>query len=590
MTHTSAETTQHDMDIYTLTAADLNSRCTGLLDASRKFAEQYSGSMYTLPPQQIAYALHQFGNLKSLAMFLDGATAASAATAIDDATGRDQRAIVEAALGEFDELTEFVDGEWLRLSDRDAGLLLGHEALHEQAHYLATVRSTAGYTLPEPAEAAIAARESAAKTAWVSLYYQIIRSLRPVVRGGQHPFETVRSWLESDDRELRSESLSGIYDSLEPVSPILARCLDTLVADQLAIDALRGLPHPRAERDLTNELPSQAIDRMLDITRQNYDVAQRWFAHKAQLLGLAQLGFEDARAPITPVPPIPYGTAVEAVTDTFDALAGWAGDIVRTMFSQGQVDAEARPGKHPRAFCQSRGPKDLPFVLLTYLGSAGDVLSLAHELGHAVHFIVAGRRRDGLTFEAPVPLNEILPALAELLVCDMMIRNESDPCLQHVWAAKQLETCFETIFLSTALTEFETRAHQLRDAEGVLTDTRIRELWTECGNAYYGPNVRLPDRWGLHWMLIPHVIHERFYSYAYIFARLIGLKLYADYNRDSDAFREKLLLVLSGGGSAPPADQLSIVGVDITDPDTWQAAISDLTAMVDRLLRRTGPA
>lgn len=140
--------------------------------------------------------------------------------------------------------------------------------------------------------------------------------------------------------------------------------------------------------------------------------------------------------------------------------------------------------------------------MLTYLGATGDVLSLVHELGHAVHFVVAGRRRDGLTFEAPVPLNEILPALAELLVCDTMIRRESNPGLQHAWAAKQLETCFETIFLSTVLTDFETRVHQMRDTEGILTETRIRELWTECGKAYYGPAVRLPGRWGLHWMLI----------------------------------------------------------------------------------------
>ena len=590
MTRIPAETTQRKLDIHALTTADLRSRCIGLLDACRGFAEQYSGLMYAQPPQQVARALREFGKLQSMAMFLDGATAASSAAAIDNPAGRDQRAIVEAALGEFDDLTEFVAGEWLRLPDHDAGLLLGHETLHEHAHYLATVRSAAGYTLPEPAEAAIAAREPAAKTAWVSLYHQVIRALRPVVRGEPHPFETVRSWLESDDGELRSESLSGIYDSLEPISPILALCLDTLVADQLAIDALRGLPHPRVERDLTNELPSQVIDKMLEITRRNYDIAQRWFAHKARLLGLAQLGFEDARAPITLMPLIPYGTAVQAVADTFDAVAGWAGDIVRAMFSQGQVDAEARPGKHPRAFCQSRGPRDLPRVLLTYLGSASDVLSLAHELGHAVHFILAGRQCDGLTFEAPVSINEILPALAELLLCDTMIRYEGDPGLQQVWAAKQLESCFETIFLSTVLTEFEIRAHQMRDAEGVLTDTRIRELWMKCGEAYYGPDVRLPDRWGLHWMLIPHVIHERFYSYAYIFARLIALKLYADLMKDPGAFREKFLVLLSSGGSASPADQLSIVDIDITDPDTWNTAISDLAAMLDRMLRRTGTA
>ena len=182
------------------------------------------------------------------------------------------------------------------------------------------------------------------------------------------------------------------------------------------------------------------------------------------------------------------------------------------------------------------------------------------------------------------------PALAELLVCDQMIQSQSDPHQQDAWAAKQLETCFETIFLSTFLTDFETRAHELRDAAGELTDARIRELWEECGKAYYGPGVRLPERWGLHWMLIPHIIHDRFYSYAYIFARLIGLKLYADYQKDSRAAAENLLMLLSAGGSASPADQLAGLGIDIADPGTWHSAISDLAAMTDRLIQRTRPA
>ena len=397
------------MDDCSPIPADLDNRRIYLLDACREFADRYSGSMYAQPPQHVAAALRRFGELQGLAMLIDGAAAVSAAAGIGDPADASQRLITEEALGEFDQLTEFVDLEWLRLPAHEADLLLGHEALRDHAHYLATVRSAAGFTLPEPAEEAIAAREFAASTAWVSLYYQIVGSLRPVVRGEDRRFETARAWLESEDRDLRSESLAGLYDALEPTAPILARCFDSLVADHLAIDELRGLPHPRTGRDLANELPAEIIDAMLELTRHNYGIAQRWFAHKAPLLGLAQIGFEDSRAPITPMPQIPYGSAVRAVTDTFDALAGWAGEIARSMFSQGQVDAEARPGKHPGALCQSRGPGELPCVLLTYLGSAGDVLSLAHELAHAVHFVVAGQQQDGLTFEAPVPLNEILP-------------------------------------------------------------------------------------------------------------------------------------------------------------------------------------
>jgi oligoendopeptidase F len=367
------------------------------------------------------------------------------------------------------------------------------------------------------------------------------------------------------------------------MAPVLSQCLDSLVADRLAIDEVRGLPHPRAERDLTNELPSAAVDAMLAVVEENYRLPQRWFARKAELLGMDRLGYAHMRAPIAEGPRIPYPVAVRAVTEAFDGLSPEAGRMVRDLVEGGHVDAEPRAGKQPGAFCRSLGPGRPPRIVLSYFGTVEDVVSLAHEMGHALQFTLAGRTRNGLTFDAPLALNEIAPAFTELLVQDWLIDNEDDPTTRELLAAKRVDNAIDAIFMSTFLTRFETSAHRARAEGGALTDARIRQLWTECGRRFYGPDVELPERWGLHWALVPHVTHERFYSYTYTFARLLGLDFHARYRRDPAGFRPRFFELLGAGGTAGPTEQLAALGVDLTDPDTWRGGIAHFEALLEPL-------
>ncbi len=573
-----------DSSVYTIEDADLDLRCAALLDRCRGLADLYQGALYSRPAGEIAVALAELGELRSQALCLDGMTAAAVAVASGDIRAIDRRARAEAVMDEMDELVQFAELEWLTVPDHRAKDLLADAALQEYRHFLEVVRSVVDYSLPEEAETALAAREPAATTAWVALHNQVTEGLRPAVRGQPQSLEDARRWLECDDAGLRADALTAIFDALEPMADVLAHCLDTLVADKLSVDALRGFSHPRSERDLENDLPSQVVDDMLGIAEQHYELPQRWFARKAELLGMDRLRFEDMRAPAGPMPAIPYDSAAQAVIEAFDGLAGWAGDLVREMFSAGHVDADPRPGKRGGAFCRSLGPGKLPCVLLSYYGTVEDVVSLAHELGHAVHFSVAGRYRDGLTFDAPLALSEVAPALAELLVYDRLIEREQDRRIRRLLMAKRAEGTLESIFLPTFLTRFETRAHELRAEGSTLTDSRIRGLWAECGRQFYGPGVQAPDRWGLFWAIVPHLVHERFYCYSYVFARLVGLGLYAAYTHDPHGFPERFHQFLRCGGSAAPAGQLALAGIDITDPGIWRAGIDQAAALLDPLL------
>jgi oligoendopeptidase F len=565
-------------------AAQLRERCAELAADCATVARRHDGVLFTRAPGDIAAALDEVAGLRATVLHWDGHQAVELARDQGSATLHDLRLLTAQAAEAVDELMQVLERDWLALPDPDAEKLLAEPDLRPYRHYLASVRSLAPYLLGAEAEAALAARENAANAAWVRLYYQVTGALQPVVLGEPCSMEKARSELELGDHARREASLDAIYVALEPVAPVLSTCLDSLVADRLAVDDVRGLPHPRAERDLTNELPSAAVDDMLAVVEESYDLPQRWFARKARLLGMDRLGYAHMRAPIAASPHVPYAVAVRAVTEAFDGLAPEAGDMVRELIAGGHVDAEPRGDKQTGASCRSLGPGRPPRILLSYFGTAEDVVSVAHEMGHALQFTLAGRVHNGLAFDAPLALNEIAPAFTELLVQDWLIAREEDPAIRRLLAAKRVDTAIDAIFMSTFLTRFETRAHRMRAEGGVLTDARIRALWTECGTAFYGPDVEMPKRWGLHWALVPHVTHERFYSYTYTFARLLGLNLYSRFRRDPGGFGPGFLDLLSRGGTAGPAEQLAELGVDLTDRDTWRRGLAQFVELLEPLM------
>jgi oligoendopeptidase F len=563
---------------------DLRQRCADLIQECETQAAAPGGAFFAGSPAEIAVKLDAIAERRATALSWDGHCAVELALDQKEPALHDLRLLVAGAADAVDELLLAVETEWLTLSADAAAQLLAQPALSPYRNFLTGVRTLAQYALNDTAEAALAARDPAANAAWVELYYTVTTALRPVVNGEPVTLEQARSELERGDAARRERSLAAIYDALEPVAPILSHSLDSLVADRLAVDTVRGLPHPRAERDLTNELPSAAVDDMLAVVAEHYELPQRWFARKAALLGMDRLGFAHMRAPIGPGPQIRYPEAVQAVTEAFGGFAGEAGAMVRELIAGGYVDAEPRDGKQPGAFCRSLGPGRPPRIVLSYFGTVEDVVSLGHEFGHALHFTMAGRAQNGLTFDAPLALSEVAPAFTEFLVQDWLIEHEPDPDVRRLLAAKRADTAIDAIFMSTFLTEFETRAHQLRAESSRLTDARIRELWTSCGRSFYGPAVELPARWGLHWALVPHVTHERFYSYTYAFARLIGLSLNAAYRRDPDSLRPRLLHMLSLGSSVGPAEQLAALDIDLADRGTWYSGIARFAELLEPLL------
>jgi oligoendopeptidase F len=567
-----------------LLGLDVRPRCAALAKQCRMLSERIGTDLFTRPAQSVAEVLTEIAGLRTQVLHWDGHYAVQLASGHPEPEDQDLRLLVMSAAEAVDDLLLAIRQQWLAVPADKADLLLAEPSLTAFRNYLESGRPLIPYILSDQAEAALAAREYSASTAWLELYYRTSAALRPVVDGAAVSLAQARSSLENEKAGLRERSLAAIYDALEPMAPLFGQCLDSLVTDHLAVNALRGLPHARSDRDLTNELPSAAVDNMLDAVEANYGLAQRWFSRKARLLGADRLHIAHVRAPLGAGSQILYQDAIHLVAEAFGGFADEAGDLVYTMVEAGLVDAEPREGKQPGAFCRSLGPGQPPRIHMSYFGTVNDVVALAHEFGHALQFTLAGRRCDGLTYDAPECLAEIAPAFAELLVYDWLIAHEPDPRVHESIAAKRVETSIDAIFFSAFLTRFEARAHYTRAGGGVLTHIRIGELWAECGRQFYGPDVDLPERWGqLHWMLVAHIMHERFYAYAYAFARLVGLHLYAAYLQDPAGFRPRFLEALSLGNTVTPAGQLAALGIDLNDPATWRNGLDQFAGLLEPL-------
>lgn len=575
-------------DADSLLGEEFRIQCARVTRKCGSLADRYCGAFFSRPADEIANLLREVAELRSKAACLDGQQAARQAGDQADSQLHDSQLVVDDVSAAVDELLQLVEQEWRALAEEKAHALLADPALRPYRHYLASAWALASYTLEEQAERAVAARDSTAEWAWVNLYHRIMTSLRPVVNGTPLSIERARNALELEEATLRMRSLEAIYDALEPMADVLAHCLDSLVADRLAMSELRGLPYARAERDLTNELPAAVVDNMLTVAEQYYHLPRRWFVRKASLMGISRLKFADTRAPIGRYPYIPYASATQVVAEALTRFTPAAGRLVREMTARGLVDAEAREAKQRGSFCWSLGPRKPPRIMLSYLGTIEDVISLAHEFGHALHFTLAGHEQNGLTFDAPLALNEVAPAFTELLVIDWLIENEPSEANRLVLAAKRADSAIDAIFGSVFLTQMETRAHEIRAAGSILTNDRIQQLWSECGGKLYGPDVELPSRWGLHWALVPHLVHERFYSYIYAFARLIGLILYATYKQEPDLVRPKILNLLRFGSSADPARQLAVADIDLADPNIWHKGFAFFEESLDPLWYQTG--
>ena len=361
---------------------------------------------------------------------------------------------------------------------------------------------------------------------------------------------------------------------------MLAACYDALVGDRLSLDRVRGFADPMQPTNMRNELDAETVDAMIAATQESYALGRRWFEAKARLLGLERLELSDQYAPVGEGRDFAWAEAVDIVDSSFAGFSPRLSEIFRRCLEAGHVDAAPRAGKASGAYCTTVSRPILPLVLLNFTGRFRDVVTLAHEFGHATHGALALERQTFRAHRTGIAMAEVPSTFAQLIADDYLLQLESDPQTRLALVVDRLEQAMAAIFRQVVLARFEQRAYALRAEGRTLTPERLSEIWVEENVQYYGDSVALPDGYRLGWSYIPHFIHVRFYTYAYSFAHLVALLLYGRYHEDPEAFVPVYLDFLASGGSASPHAQLEPFGLDLRAADTWRSAYAQFEVLL----------
>ncbi len=478
----------------------------------------------------------------------------------------------------------FFELEWINLDAEVAEERLADPALARRRHFLGALRRYQPHVLSEPEERLLEETANSGPRAFSRLFDEISGGLRfslehegSVREMGE---EEVLALLYQPDRSLRRAGAAALTAGLRENARPLSFIFNTLVQHKALEDRLRSYPNPMSARHLANEIDVSSVDSLLEACVARYPLVARYYRLKARLLGLDRLEDYDRYAPLSADEGLrSFGDARRIVVDAYSDFSGEMGEIAGRFFEERWIDAELRPGKRGGAFCASTVPDLHPYVMLNYTGNLRDVMTVAHELGHGVHQLLAAGR--GL-FEqdTPITLAETASVFGEMLTFRRLMREEQEPGVRLSLLCGKLEDAFATVFRQVAMTRFEEHLHAARRSEGELAIERINELWMAANRPMFGDSVHLSDDYAWWWLYIPHFVHSPFYCYGYAFGELLVFALLQRHDEEGDAFVPRYLDLLRAGGSDTPRVLLDRLGLDVADPEFWDGGL----ALLERLL------
>ena len=477
--------------------------------------------------------------------------------------------------------------EWAATPDEVAEQLLADAALDDWRHHLQSLRKFRPYLLSEPEERIVTEKGVSGVSAWSRLYEEQIGALRVPLDGDELSLEIAMSRLYDADRDTRRTAAEAITEALGPGLRTRTFVFNTILLDKSIDDRLRGYPSWISSRNLANETTDEAVDALIEATTSRYDVAQRYYRLKARLLGLDALDHYDRFAPVsTDTAKTPWDEARRIVVDAYSEFSDEAGEIVSRFFDDNWIDGPVRPDKRTGAFCATTVPGVHPYVLMNYTGDRRSILTLAHELGHGLHGVLA--QPLGL-FNSSTPLTtaETASVFGEALTFDVLLAGEDDPRRRLDLLTGRIEDAIATTFRQIAMNRFEHAVHTERRGQGELAPERIGELWLEVQDELFADSVSTAG-YAPWWSYIPHFTGSPGYVYAYAYGYLFSLAIYRRYVQEGDAMVEPYLELLRAGGSRSPEELARIVGLDLTDPAIWASGIDALSEELDEAERLAG--
>ncbi len=468
----------------------------------------------------------------------------------------------------------FFDLWWKSLSDEQAEALLPDPNLYpDYAYSLQSDRRYKPFTLAEEAEQIINTKDANGMSSLITVYSMLTNRLEFTLEIDGEKQTMTREELMTHAYSPRAEMREAAYRELlsvyEPENSILAHIYMSRIRDWYSENVqLRNYTSPIAVKNLGNNIPDAAVEALLQVCQDNAGMFQDYFALKAQWLGKEKLRRFDIYAPLSASDKeIEYSQAVDMVLQTVKAFDPNVAAKAELVFSQGHIDSEIRKGKRAGAFCATVLPSMTPWILMNYTGRIRDVATLAHELGHAIHSLLA-QHHSLLTQHAPLPLAETASVFTEMLLTERLLSEESDPMVRRELLASAVDDMYATVMRQAYFVVFEKSAHEavLGNASPAdLSATYLSQLRQQMGDS-----VDVDEIFQHEWLMIPHIYHTPFYCYAYSFGQLLVLALYRRYQQEGEAFKPGYLNLLATGGSQDPDIILGNMGINIADPNFWQ--------------------
>jgi oligoendopeptidase F len=571
-------------------------RVAEALQRAAAFAERHAGRLGELDSAGLREAMSELAEIQELvarggyyaALRFSTDTADPANGALLQHVQEQETAIQTTLL--------FFELEWAALSDERAERLLAGDGLDFCRHHLRNVRRYREHLLTEAEEKILAEKALTGAGAWTRLFEELTSAIKVTLPGADGAgagerdepvaLDVALSRLTLADRDVRRATAEAVTEALEPGLRTRAYLFNTLLADKATDDRLRSYPHWLAARNLSNEASDESVAALIAAVRGRYEIPRRWYRLKAKLLGVDRLADYDRMAAMTK-DEVTFGFAQarEIVHDCYSSFSPELGALVARFFDERHIDAPVRPAKRGGAFCAGAAPSVFPYVLLNYTSRRRDVLTLAHELGHGVHFALAAGQ--GVFHQhTPLTVAETASVFGETIVFSRLLAQDTTPASRLALLAENLEDTIATVFRQVAMNRFEELVHNARREQGELSVARFGELWAESQGEMFGDSVQITDGYRSWWSYIPHFIGSPGYVYAYAYGQLLALSVYERYEEVGSELVPRYLEMLAAGGSRSPEQLGEIVGVDLSDPGFWDAGLD----LVERQLQQAEAA
>ena len=552
--------------------------------AATAFETTYKGKLSGLPGRDLGAAVAAYEKLQdTLGRIMSYAGLVYAGDQSNSEIGRFFQMMQERVNDISSTLLFFT----LEINKIEDGVLTEQLKAKELAHYAAWLRDVRAFRehqLSDEVEKLLHEKYVAGRAAWTRLFDETSADLRFPVDGKDFTSAEALHLLSEPDPQLRKTAAKSLGEVFGRNARLFALITNTLAKDKEIEDRWRHFKRPISSRNLANFVEDEVVDALIAAVRAAYPrLSHRYYRLKAKWFGAERLMYWDRNAPLPEEESrtIPWEEARDTVLTAYNAFSPDLAAVGRRFFEHRWIDAPVRPGKSPGAFAHPTVPSAHPYLLLNYLGKTRDVMTLAHELGHGVHQVLAGPQ-GALMSDTPLTLAETASVFGEMLTFRALLKAEQDPKRRKALLAGKVEDMLNTVVRQIAFVDFERRVHDER-RKGELTPDHIGQIWLDVQGESLGPAIAFEDEYRHYWTYIPHFIHTPFYVYAYAFGDCLVNSLYAAYQEAHQGFAEKYLDLLRAGGTRRHKELLAPFGLDASDPKFWDKGLSVIAGFIDEL-------